>query len=60
MEKFFPALISAKAANIVETSLYTKAFLGIFLDFNNFQHSKNIYQGLTLKYHKNSFSIYCT
>ena len=39
-----------KATNIAETLLCTHAFLGTSLDFTNFQHSKNIYQGLTKEF----------
>ena len=37
-----------------------KGFFGISLDFTDFQNSKNIFQGLTPKYQKNPFSIFCT
>ena len=57
---FFSPSYLRKAANIAEMPLYAQTFFGISLDFTNIQHSKNIYQRLTLKYHKNSFSIFCT
>ena len=45
------------AVNISETPLYAHAFFVISFDFINFQYSRKIYQGLTLKYHENLFSI---
>ena len=63
MEKwniFFSSSSLRNAGNIAETPHYAQALFGIPLEFTYFQHSKNKYQGLTLKYHKNSFSICCT
>ena len=56
---FFSRSYLRKIANIAEMQLSAQTFFGISLDFTNIDHSKNIYQRITLKYHKNSFSIFC-
>lgn len=46
-----------KAANVAKPYSVYMFFFGTSLDFTNLQYSKNIYQELTPKNIKNSFSI---
>ena len=57
---FFSPSYLSKGANIAGMPLYAQTSFGISSDFTNIQHFKNMYQRQTLKYYKNSFSIFCT
>ena len=60
LNNFFSLSYLRKAANIAEIPIHALTFFRISIDLINIEDSENIYQILTLKYHKNSFSIFCT